>query len=135
MPEGQEDLSRIVDELYERSERLPRKLWYTSTFQELERLVSGRSGKDPNIFRASLRRKIGTVWERYQSLVVTHLEKTAETMAGHRLLVEGLAGWQEALDLHESGASPSVVLEAAEDANRLLVVVQLQAQDLRRPQQ
>lgn len=125
-------LSVLLDKLYERSENLPRSDWYTTTLQEFERLLRASQPTELGSFRASLRKRLKASWDRYERIRVTPPEQTAETVAGHRLLVEGLAGWQEALELSESGAEVETVLEAAEDANRLLVVVQLHARSVRR---
>ena len=134
MKDGDQEpaLSVLLNRLYELSENLPKMDWYTTTFQEFERLLNAPLSQELDDFRASLRKRLQASWRNYERIRVTPSEQTAETVAGHRLLVEGLAGWQEALELSESGAGRETVLEAAEDANRLLVVVQLHARSVRR---
>lgn len=118
----------LADELYAWAAELPRKRWYTTRYRDFEEMVKSRDAEP----LARLRKQIEASWERYYAQPLAYEERTAETVAGHRLLVEGLAGWLKALELCEQGAPESQVLSVAEAANRLLIAVQDQAERLAR---
>lgn len=122
------EAERLAQQLYEWAAALPRRRWYTTRLRDLESLVATR---DPEGL-ARLRAAVEGSWDRYYAQPLAYEERTAETVAGHRLLVEGLAGWLKALDLLAAGAPGPDVLALGEAANRLLVAVQDQARKLQK---
>lgn len=77
-----------------------------------------------------LRAQIEAAWEKYMNQPLQPQERTAETVAGHRLLVEGLAGWLEAIAQAEADPADPICLATAAQANRLLLAVSHQAHQL-----
>ena len=121
--------SKILEDLYALAEGLPRSSWYTATFRDFEELVldEGLEPADLEEALADIEWLVNSAWNDYQQVLITATERTAETVAGHRLLLEGLAGWLEAIAMCKQGRLPAEVLQAAEDANRQLMAVQVHA--------
>lgn len=111
----------LKQELYSWAAALPRSGWYTERYRDFERMLSAR---DLTALR-SLRCSIEANWDRYYNQPIAPEERTAESVVGHRLLVEGLAHWMKALKLADAGAEPAECLPVAEAGNRLLLAVQL----------
>ncbi len=127
----QNDLPQLLEALYAEADHLSEADWRTEHLTEFQTLCRSK-----NLEQADRERQLETVktrvnhwWDRYRSLEVTERERTAETLAGHRLLVEGLAGWLEAVELCRQGDLESAQ-EAAIEANRLLILVQRQSRRL-----
>ena len=78
----------------------------------------------------ALHAQVEQAWESYMSQPLQPQERTAETVIGHRLLVEGMAGWLEAIEAAEADPEDPYCLQVAEQANRLLLTVQYQARRL-----
>lgn len=123
-----DDLAPLLKDLYAEADRLPRDLWFTIHFREFGELCSpeARGRSDWEVKLDFTKARLETAWESYRRLQISEKERTAETVAGHRLLVEGLAGWLEAVELCRREEFEAA-LEAAEEANRLLILVQVQA--------
>lgn len=96
---------------------LPEEEWRTPRIGEIEAWLDGAE-----VDLEAIRATVLSSWNRYQQTPLSADEVTAETVVGHRLLLEGLEGWLEALDALE--AEEEGALEQAEAANRLLVAVQ-----------
>lgn len=125
------DLANLLKDLYAEADRLPEADWRTAHLREFHllcranaRAESGWSGR-----LDAIKRRIDEAWESYRATPVTERERTAETVAGHRLLVEGFAGWLEAVELCRQGEFEAAK-EAAVEANRLLILVQKQKKRL-----
>lgn len=122
-PQRPADACQQLEQEYRKlAEDLTAKEWKTS---RLRRIFAWLEGEDEDL--EDLRRSILATWEEYQSISIAESEVTAETVVGHRLLLDGLEGWLEALDLLESAESDEQQQEAlgvAVYANRLLVAVQ-----------
>lgn len=112
----------VQEQLYNWAAELPRSGWYTSRFRDFERMLSTRDLPAVHTLKA----KIEASWDLYYAQPLAHEERTAETVVGHRLLVEGLALWLKALELAEAWADPVLCLSIAEGGNRLLMAVQHQ---------
>lgn len=125
------DLQKVMDDLYQQSDRLSEKSWKTKRWTEFQALCDPATA-DEHRQRclSALKRDLESAWARYSTVQVAERERTAENMAGHRLLVEGLAGWLESVELCEQGEYEAA-LEAAQEANRLLVLVQFHAKRVR----
>lgn len=112
---------------------MPRARWYTTLCRDFESMLDRRTSEAADVAAElqELESSIEGAWEAYYESPIAPEERTAETMVGHRLLVEGLAGWMEAIKLCRAGAPREEAWAVAERANRLLVVVQYQAKRLR----
>lgn len=71
-----------------------------------------------------------SIWEEYESGDVLEEEVTAESVLGHRFLLEGVEGWLDALgtfreELETGAVNAEDILECAEYAQRRLVLLQL----------
>lgn len=83
------DQDLLLEELYEYSRGLPVSRCKTGRFRRFERNL------DRPEMLAKIRAEIESTWETYTSQPLAPGEYTAETVVGHRLLVEGLALWLE----------------------------------------
>ena len=110
----QSDLEVLEEELYALAADLPASVWYTSTYRDFKKLLEIRAD-NPERLEAALnyiQSRVEGAWQAYSRTPVGKEERTAEAVVGHKLLVEGLAGWLEALELCRQGASDKTVLEA-----------------------
>ena len=119
----EEELRALADEL-EESE------WCTGSYLKLEAGVDAfDEGDDAGLASAldDLELVIQQAWESYAGLSIAQSEITAESVAGHGLLQEGVQEWFAALDCARAAARQEAewddALEMAENANRLLVAV------------
>lgn len=112
---------------------LPETVWCTSTYLELEAALDSfdEDGDELQLrdYLEFRQEAIQQVLERYANETILSEEVTSESVVGHRLLTEGLAGWLEALELaqvslQQGEASWQSPLEAAERGNRLLLATQ-----------
>ena len=113
---GEQEL--LLEELYDYAAGLSLSSCQTSRFRRFRR-QRGR----PEVL-SKIRLEIENCWENYSSQPLGRGERTAETVAGHRLLVEGLALWLDALAVAEEDPADERALELAVEANRLLLAVQ-----------
>ncbi|MFA5507535.1 MAG: hypothetical protein WC314_14155 [Vulcanimicrobiota bacterium] len=122
-----DDFTRLIQALYAEADLLTPIDWKSVHLTSFHRLCAAEA-MESSTWQQSLdevEKRIKGAWENYRSLLVTERERTAETQAGHRLLVEGLAGWLEAVELCRVGDFEAA-REAAVEANRLLILVQRQ---------
>lgn len=112
----------LLEELYAFAAALPEKRCRTVRWKRFARCI-----QNPQVLE-SLKAELQASWESYLEEPLLVHEVTAETLVGHRLLVEGLHGWLEALELapHQEEA-----LARAIQANRLLLTLNHQARRLR----
>ncbi len=132
MPQSYDEVV-LAELLLNIASEMPRARWYTTLCRDFESMLDRRA-TEASAVEAELKELEGSIesaWESYYESPIAPEERTAETMVGHRLLVEGLAGWMEAIKLCRTGAPREEAWAAAERANRLLVVVQYQARRLR----
>lgn len=132
--EPKDDLARLLKELYAQADLLPEADWRTLYLREFHELCGPKAQTLPDWESRldTVKSRVNRSWENYQNLKVADRERTAETVAGHRLLVEGLAGWLEAVELCRQSEFEAA-REAAIEANRLLILVQKQSRRLSAP--
>lgn len=92
-------------------------------YVELERHLEESEEDELFEFARNLRARLTKAWTRYTSDYASVSAASAETVVSHDLMKEGYESWMRALDLIEKDGDDEDVLEAAEDAIRLLVVV------------
>lgn len=109
---------------------LSRDEWYTETYASVESAVAEyREGNRELLERVlqEVASRLEGAWEPYYHAPVAADEVTAETVVGHRILLEGVQGWFDALEALRLAAAGEVswddALAQAEAANRLLVAV------------
>lgn len=113
------------------AERLPPSALRTELYEELRTMLALREVGEHDIPEEWL-----SEMERFFSSEYERSEAEAETvedegvMLSELFLDEGVEGWLEAFHLFREGASDSKVLEVAEEAQRMLLLVQMMA---RRP--
>ncbi len=121
-PKTLDDCAELEARYRRLAEDLTAAEWRTRRLERVFRWLEG----EPEDLEA-IREAIFTAWEQYQGVSLTADEITAETVVGHRLLLDGLERWLEALDgLATAGtaAEEQEALGKAIYANRLLVAVQ-----------
>lgn len=109
---------------------LSQEEWYTETYASVEAAVAEFQEGNPGPLERVLQEvasRLESAWEPYYHAPVAAEEVTAETVVGHRILLEGVQGWFDALEclrLAAAGEFPwDEALAQAEAANRLLVAV------------
>lgn len=118
--------SLLDQALRESAASLPSERWYTDTMQALGDCLAAAEDGDGEAFEAGLewlKAHFQAAWDRYASVPVALTEVTSETAVRHRLIVEALQGWLDALGAAEEDFPWEDVLFMAEQANRLLVAV------------
>jgi hypothetical protein len=107
------------------------KEWVTSAYQEaLDAADDYEDGDDQSLVRFSdkMTKRLESAWETYSNIALLPEEITAESVVGHRLLLEGIQCWYDALEMlvqfSEQGLDLDEALSRAEEANRLLVAVE-----------
>ena len=113
---------------------MPDSRWRTSNYAKIARGVeSAEQGTLEPLEEAidEMRAILVEAWAPYLEMPLSRNEIVAESVVGHRLLVEGFRGWASALDLLDAaidGEVPySTGLAKLEEANRLLMAVQFLA--------
>lgn len=120
--------SLLEQEFRNLAQELPEEQWRTSHYLELIRQLD-ESGETQlldylQLRRASLRDSL----ESYRRNQLLEQEVTEETLAGHRLLEEGIQGWIQGVDMlmqvvpKHGNCEPA--LDRIEVSNRVLVSVQ-----------
>jgi hypothetical protein len=122
-PSLEDQLRAIADELSEEE-------WCTGSYLKLEAGADAfERGDEKSLVAAldDLELVIQQAWENYAGLSIAQSEITAESVAGHGLLQEGVQEWFAALDCARAATRGEAewddALEIAENANRLLVAV------------
>lgn len=122
-PSLEEDLRALADGLSEEE-------WCTGSYLKLEAGVEAFEDGDGEALREALEElelMVQQAWESYAGLSISQSEVTAESVAGHGLLQEGVQEWFAAIDCARAAARDEgdldEALEIAENANRLLVAV------------
>ena len=122
-PSLEEELRAMADDLEEEE-------WCTGSYLRLEAGVDAfEDGDDDALNKAldDLELVIQQAWDHYSGISIAQTEITAESVAGHGLLQEGVQEWFAALDCARSAARDEAdwddALEIAENANRLLAAV------------
>lgn len=118
------DAALLREELYQYAASISARRLQTTRLRRF-----ARTRHSPSAL-AALLAQIEQSWESYLSQPLQPQERTAETVVGHQLLVEGMAGWLEAIAIAEADPDDPRCLEFAERANRLLLTVQYQARRL-----
>lgn len=103
--------------LLARAGELPEPRWRNPLFDSLV------EARDLERFVVETEELIDLLWEVYSGTPVVEGEVTTESVVGHRLLRDGMQGWLDALELAARGDREGA-LAAAEDASRLLAVLQ-----------
>ncbi len=129
LPEFAEPLKQVEAELEERLDEVPEEQVESPRLERfqscLERL---RGGGDEDILRAawsemeSLERGLAEAQAEYEAEGFDPQAVSAESVAGHRYLLEGFECWFEAFDLAKVGQAEEA-LERAAEGNRLFRVV------------
>lgn len=117
--------------LRELAESLDDDAWRTEAIEALEATLAG----DAEGFEAGLQAletRFVQAWESYEQSPVAGFEVTVEAVVGHRLLLEGLQGWIDGLDLLRSGGDLEAALARVEHSQRLLIALQRQQENLER---
>ena len=137
--ESQTDTARVASEIRLIASSLPEFEWLTSSYQEaLDACDDFDDGDTESLFEwtGEFSDKLEESWHRYTGLSVVSSEVTAETAVSHALLLEGIQGWYDAVDMLVQAADGDQdfepALDRAEEANRLLVAVQKYSDRLHR---
>ena len=115
-------------ELRQRAQALNEGQWCTSTYLEFEEALAGSADSLATQLER-LHLQFENAWESYSAQPILESELTAESAVTHGLLKDGIAGWLEAI-VQAGEGEHSLALERAEEANRLLVVLQLYERQL-----
>lgn len=104
----------------------------TETWNDLHKaLEAAQSGRTSLVERwlDCVEEEFLAAWEGYEATDVLEEEITTESVLCHRFLLEGVEGWLEALTIFRETLGPeldrSAILRTAEQAQRLLILVQL----------
>lgn len=132
MPEAEETPGEELERhLREVAAELPESDWYTETYDQVARAVEAwQAGDAMPLLQAmdEVQARLEASWEPYYHSPIAAEEITAETVVGHRLLLEGVQGWFDALECLRLASDGQMdweeALAPAEAANRLLVAVQ-----------
>jgi len=118
----------LEEEFRQLARELPEKQWRTSQYCELIRQLDESDEAELLDYLESRRSQLQQSLEQYRQNQILQPEVTAETVAGHCLLEEGMQGWLEGverlLEAVVSQADCEPALDQIEDSNRLLVSVQ-----------
>lgn len=117
-------LTSLLDKLYQEAAALSERRCRTLRFRRFCRCRGDRK------VLSLMREEVLELWEGYRQEPVLQQEITAETVAAHQLLREGLESWLEALDRALENAQDEGAVERALWGNRLLLVVGDQARRL-----
>ncbi len=112
------ELDLLLEELYLQAAELPPSLWQNVRFRRFVRCRANPAALD------RIQADIETAWEEYMQRPLAPTEVTAESVAGHRLLVEGLAAWMEGLELARLDPLSDEAVERAAQGSRLLFTLQ-----------
>lgn len=130
--EGGEPYGVLLErELRQMAQDLAEPEWRTSSYEKIawgiDEFLEGRPEPLAQAV-AELEAVMEEAWEPYYHTPVADSEVTAESVVGHRILMDGIQGWIDALTATRSAAYGEATWEdavqAAEQANRLLVAVQ-----------
>lgn len=120
----------LEEELRAMAEDLEEEEWCTGSYLKLEAGVDAFEDGDEEALHGALEdleAVIQRAWENYSGLSIAQSEITAESVAGHGLLQEGVQEWFAAIDCARAAARDEAdwddALEMAENANRLLAAV------------
>ncbi|MBN9420059.1 hypothetical protein ABS71_14895 [bacterium SCN 62-11] len=115
-------------EFRELARQLPDQQWKTSQYLELIRHLDESDEEELLDYLEQRRLQLLQSLDSYRKNPIMPQEVTAETVAGHRLLEEGIEGWLDGVELlleavsHDGDCEPA--LDRIEDSNRLLIAVQ-----------
>lgn len=120
--------SLLEEEFRQLAEELPEEQWRTSHYLELIRQLDESDEPQLLDFLERRRSQLLQSLQGYRQNQVMDQEVTAETVAGHRLLEEGIQGWLQGVEMLmeaiPSDGDCEPALERIEESNRLLVSVQ-----------
>jgi hypothetical protein len=121
---------RLERELREAANNLPESVWRTGNYLRVEEgvaLAKAGNAEPLEDVLDEMRQVLIEAWAPYLQMPISHEEITAESVVGHRLLVEGFRGWTSGLDLLESALDGEIPWETAlarvEESNRKLLVL------------
>lgn len=118
----------LEDEFRQLALDLPEERCRTSHYLELIRHLDESDEPQLLDYLRTRRQQLQGSIEHYRSSHILEQEVTAETVAAHRLLEEGMQGWldgiEELLTAVEAQADCEQALDRIEYSNRLLVSVQ-----------
>jgi hypothetical protein len=121
--EPKNDVERLSEEYRQIAKNYSEQEWQSNFYLELSRLLDEEDDDGLLDFVDSLKVKLTTAWEKYCKDFELVPTKSAETEVGHALMQDAYETWMEALFLVEEGYPDDEVLEAAENAVRLLAAV------------
>jgi hypothetical protein len=134
LEEFEPDGVRLERELREMAAGLPEASWKTGNYLRLESGVKlAEQGASEALEEAidDMRETLVLAWNPYLQLPISQSEIVAESVVGHRLLVEGFQGWTHALDFLDAALDGEIpyatALAKVAQANRILVSVQVLA--------
>jgi hypothetical protein len=123
--DAQQTELELEHELRTRAATLNEHDWKTQAVWQLsDALWTGQA----HYYAREMWERLDSVEDGYASFLVCPQEVTCESVVGHRLLLEGLDAWREALEMLEQ--RPAGALKMAEYGNRILVTVQRYASQL-----
>ena len=121
----------LEDEFRILAENLSEEEWCTGSYLKLEAGIEAFFDGKVEVLEATLEALelvLEQAWNPYFRSPISDKEVTAETVLGHQFLVEGVLEWQQALGLTRAAINNEAdwddALEAAQYANRILVVLQ-----------
>jgi hypothetical protein len=106
-------------ELRNEAAGLPDDCWRTGAFQSLVQALETGSAET---FGTEMWQLLDAAECGYDEFVVCREEITMESAVSHRLLLEGIDAWREALEILPQ--RPRAALKLAEHGNRLLVTLE-----------
>lgn len=112
------ELALLMEELHLQAAALPASRWENARFRRFVRCRANPAALD------HIQAELESAWENYMQRPLAPSEVTAESVAGHRLLVEGLAAWMEALELARLDPLGEEAVERAALGSRLLFTLQ-----------
>ena len=126
-----------------RAENLSVSELHTTLWSDLQRaMVAVETGKFQVVSRwiDLVEQRMISRWESYEQTELLEEEITAETVAGHRLLCDGMESWLGALSelkfgLQNGAVNRRSVLEKAEAGQRLLVILKVIQEEMVNPLQ
>lgn len=117
-----EDQDLLLEQLYQQASTMPRRVWDNPRLRRFQRCRKNEVALD------RIQAEVEASWDLYSKRLVLESEVTAESKACHRVLVEGLAAWMEAIQLARADRDAPEAVERAAQGNRLLLSVQLFSQ-------
>ena len=111
------DSGDLLQQLYQQAETLPERRCQTTRWK---RFVRFRANQE---ILLQFRREVEAIYQDYSVEPVWPEEISAETVAGHRLLLEGLELWMEAIQKAMLDPQDEDAIWLALDGNRLLIAV------------